>query len=219
MKNIQVISDFDGTITKADTLNRFLRTYADKEWLIVEDKWIKGEIGSRECIEEQMKLFPSMTKEKMDDFIDSVEIDESFVQFYNYLKKEKIDFCIISDGFDYFINRILLRYGINDAKIFSNKLKFESGKFFTSFPYSSENCERNSGVCKCEVLKNNILGNRIVTKRVLYAGDGLSDFCVSNKVDILFAKGSLLEYCKNTKIDNLIGFDSFDEIEKYIKRL
>lgn len=220
MKDIQVFSDFDGTITKEDTLNKFLQVYADKKWLDVEERWIQGEIGSKECIEEQMKLFPSMTEKIMNDFVDSIEIDETFVPFYNYLKSENIDFCIVSDGFDLFIKKILKRYGISDVKIFSNKVTFENGKFLTSFPYSKNDCLRQSGVCKCNVLKS----NRIVTKRLIYAGDGISDFCVSKMADILFAKGSLLEYCKNTKNHNLIGpdpidFDSFEEIERYIKAI
>lgn len=219
MENIQVFSDFDGTITKEDTLNKFLRLYADKKWLDIEDDWVKGKIGSKECIERQMKLFPEMTQEILDNFIDDIEIDESFVPFYNFLKQKNIDFYIVSDGFDYFIERILANHGIFDAKVFSNKLKFENGKFFTFFPNSNENCKRQSGVCKCGVLEKNKFGNRIVTKRVLYAGDGMSDFCAAQKVDILFAKGALLEYCKNTKIDNLIGFDTFDEIMNYIKNL
>lgn len=216
MENVQFFSDFDGTITKEDTLNKFLRVYADQQWLEVEECWIKGEIGSRECIEEQMKLFPSMTQELLDEFIDTIEIDETFPDFLEWLKSENVDFNIVSDGFDMFIEAILKKNNIDtrDIKIFSNKLTFKDGKFITEFPYKSEDCGRKSGVCKCNVVKL----NRIVTNSVLYAGDGLSDFCVSDKVNILFAKESLLEYCKDTKIDNLIGFDSFAEIKNYMKQ-
>ena len=56
MKNLVVFSDFDGTITKEDTLNKFLRVYADKKWLEIEDKWLNGEIGSKECIEEYINV-------------------------------------------------------------------------------------------------------------------------------------------------------------------
>ena len=201
MKNFQFFSDFDGTITKEDTLNKFLRVYAKTDWLEVEEKWMNGDIGSKQCIEEQMQLFPLMEQKSIDEFIESIEIDETFPDFLEYLKSEDIDFTIVSDGFDYF-----------------NKLKFENGRFQTFFPHFNENCKRKSGVCKCSVVKN----HRIVTKPVLYAGDGLSDFCVSGKVDILFAKGSLLEYCKDTKNDyrdgfDLVGFKSFDEIKNYIK--
>lgn len=216
---LQFFSDFDGTITKEDTLNKFLKMYANKKWLEIEDDWLKGEIGSKECIEKQMQLFPKMTQNIVDNFLNGIEIDETFPDFYRYLKSENIDFFIVSDGFDYFIEKILARYDITDAKIYSNKLKFEDGKFYPYFPYSNKNCKRKSGVCKCSVVETNKKSNIIVTKRVLYAGDGLSDFCVADKVNTLFAKGSLLEYGKNTKIDNLIGFDSFVEIEKYIKEI
>ena len=217
MSKIQVFSDFDGTITKVDTLNKFLETYADKKWLEIEKRWVDGEIGSSECIEEQMKLFPEMTIEEIEKFIDSVEIDDSFCDFYNFLKQNDIEFFVVSDGFDFFIKRILEKNGVDlkGIKIFSNKLTFEKGKFKTEFPFSNDECRRQSGVCKCKVVKE----NRIVTNRVLYAGDGLSDFCVSDKVDLLFAKGSLLEYCKDTKNNNLIGFESFAEIKDYIKNI
>ena len=36
--------DFDGTITKNDTVNSFFKTFADIEWLKVEQDWIDGKI-------------------------------------------------------------------------------------------------------------------------------------------------------------------------------
>ena len=217
MKNLVVFSDFDGTITKEDTLNKFLHIYADSKWLEIENRWINNEIGSKECIEEQMKLVSVPEQEKMDKFIESIEIDETFPDFYNYLRKENIAFYIVSDGFDYFISKILKKHGIDDAKIFSNKLEIKDGKFYTYFPNTDVDCKRKSGVCKCKIVDSKRKSNTIVTNRVLYAGDGLSDFCVSDRVDFLFAKGSLLEYCKNTQNDNLFGFNSFDEIKGFIE--
>ena len=42
MKNFQFFCDFDGTITKEDTLNKFLRVYAKTDWLEVERcYWLK----------------------------------------------------------------------------------------------------------------------------------------------------------------------------------
>ena len=215
MKNYQFFCDFDGTITKEDTLNKFLRIYAGDRWLESEKEWMEGKIGSKECIEKQMQLFDNVDYKLLENFVDSIEIDETFVDFLNYIKSQNIDFYIVSDGFDYFIERILKNYNISGIKIFSNKLKIENGKFQTFFPNYNEFCTPCSGVCKCNVIKS----NRIVTKRVLYAGDGISDFCASKNADFLFAKGRLLEYCKNTKIDNMIEFKSFKEIEDYIKLL
>ena len=56
MKEKIIVSDFDGTITTRDTLSTFLEEYAPKEWLILEDKWEKGEMGSAECLQKQFGL-------------------------------------------------------------------------------------------------------------------------------------------------------------------
>jgi 2,3-diketo-5-methylthio-1-phosphopentane phosphatase len=215
MKDIQFFCDFDGTITKEDTLNKFLQTYADKKWLEIEDQWIRKEIGSKVCIQEQMKLFPKMEVNEIEKFTDSIEIDETFLSFLEYLKAEKIDFYIVSDGFDFFIKSILEKNGIDtdSLNIFSNKLTIQDGKFITEFPYCNNHCKCLAGMCKCRILEL----RKIVTKRTIYAGDGLSDFCASGRANVLFAKGSLLEYCKNTKNDNFIAFKSFEEIINYIK--
>ena len=215
MNNYQFFCDFDGTITKEDTLNKFLCLYTEKKWLDIEDDWIKGKIGSKECIEKQMQLFDNVDENSLNEFIDSIEIDETFSDFLNYLKSQDIDFYIVSDGFDYFIERILKKYNIVGVKIFSNKLEIKDGKFITYFPNFNKECTPGSGVCKCNVIKS----NRIVTKRVLYAGDGLSDFCAAKNADFLFAKGKLLQYGKSTHLKNLIEFNTFAEIKDYMKML
>lgn len=215
MNNYQFFCDFDGTITKEDTLNKFLCLYADKKWLDIEDDWIKGKIGSKECIEKQMQLFDNVDENSLNEFIDSIEIDETFSDFLNYLKSQDIDFYIVSDGFDYFIEKILKKYNIVGVKIFSNKLEIKDGKFITYFPNFNKECAPGSGVCKCNVIKS----NRIVTKQVLYAGDGLSDFCAAKNADFLFAKGKLLQYGKSTHLKNLIEFNTFAEIKDYMKML
>lgn len=214
-KQIQFFSDFDGTITKEDTLNKFLQLYADSDWLEIEQCWKNGDIGSRICLERQMQLCKVLSENEMLDFINSIDIDETFPEFLRYLQSEDIDFFIVSDGFDYFINSVLARYGLKNLKVYSNKLKIIDGKYVTEFPNYNSSCSRKSGSCKCNVLNK----ERIVTKSVLYAGDGLSDFCVAQKADVLFAKGSLLEYGKNTQMNNLIAFDCFAEVEKYVKNI
>ena len=68
MKDFVFFSDFDGTITKEDTLNKFLQLYAYPEWIDVENKWLEGKIGSKECIEKQMQMFPPINDKIIDDF-------------------------------------------------------------------------------------------------------------------------------------------------------
>lgn len=215
MSGFQIFCDFDGTITKEDTLNKFLRVYADKKWLELEDDWVSGKIGSRECTSKQMELVPSLTIEEIDKFINTIDIDENFKDFMEFVKSENIDFYIVSDGFDYFINRILEKNGFKEIRVFSNHLEVKDGKFFCSFPYSNPKCKTGAGMCKCNIIKK----EKNVTNAVYYVGDGVSDFCASKCANKVFAKGRLLEYCKKNKIaeNGLIGFSSFDEIPKFLK--
>ena len=112
MKEKIIVSDFDGTITKKDTLSTFLELYADKEWLVIEDKWVKGEIGSAECLQKQFDLVKDLSPELIDTFVETMEIDDYFEEFNKVRLKNNIDFLILSDGLDYFINRILQKHGI-----------------------------------------------------------------------------------------------------------
>lgn len=216
MSGYQIFCDFDGTITKEDTLNKFLRIYADKKWLELEEEWIHGKIGSKECTLEQMKLVPVLDESEMENFIGGIAIDETFPEFIKYVRENDIDFYIVSDGFDFFINTILKNNGIEGIKIFSNHLHVENGKYVCEFPFANPDCIAASGMCKCSIVKK----HKNVTKPLLYVGDGISDFCVSNDLKTIFAKGKLLEYCKKNKEANngLIGFENFKEILDYLKK-
>lgn len=215
MRNVQIFCDFDGTITKEDTLNKFLRVYADKKWLEIEEEWISGKIGSRECTSLQMELVPNLSDEEMNNFVDGIEIDENFVTFMEFVKEKNIDFRIVSDGFDYFINTILERNGLFNINVFSNHMEIKNGKYICDFPYTNAKCKTGAGMCKCNIVKK----YKKPDFSILYVGDGFSDFCVSDKVDTLFAKGKLLEYCKKKKNarNGLTGFSNFKEILDFLK--
>lgn len=213
IRNIQIFSDFDGTITKKDTLNEFLRINADPKWLEIEQRWIDGEIGSKECLKEQMQLFKNFSKTEIDKFIKNIEIDDTFIEFYKAVKKQNIDFFILSDGLDYFIRKVLANNGITDAKIYANRLLWKETSLDVDFPNCNDKCDVKAGMCKClivEKCKNNVEGD------IVYIGDGVSDFCVSKKADFLFAKGKLLNYYSTDKEKKILSFFNFSQIAEYI---
>ena len=201
MKEKIIVSDFDGTITTRDTLSTFLKEYAPKEWLILEDKWVKGEMGSAECLQKQFGLIKNISPEMIEVFVDTIEIDDYFEEFNKVRLKNNVDFLILSDGLDYFINRILQKHDIENIKIVSNHAEFKNDKFLISFPNQNSDCIKHSGTCKCNVIKN----LRQNYKEIYYIGDGTSDICVADKSDFLFAKSTLLNYCKKIGL-NCIEF-------------
>lgn len=212
MKDKIVICDFDGTITKRDSLDMFLDTYAKEDWRVFEKEWFAGKMGSRECIKKQFDLLVDMDNEELDRFLKSVEIDDYFLEFYTIAKAQNIKVVVVSDGFDLFIDNILKNNGITDLEVHTNHLEFANGKFIMEFPNISNDCKKNSGTCKCkkvESFKNEY-------KTTFYVGDGISDFCVCDKTDYLFAKRRLSTYCEQNNI-SFIPYNTFKEVLNYDK--
>ena len=212
MHDIILVSDFDGTITKTDTLSKFLEDYADPKWLDIENDWRDGKFGSQECLIKQFALVPNLTPELIDKFLDSMEIDEGFIPFCQKANENNIPVVVLSDGLDYFINKIFEKNGIDFVNVITNHAYFDDrGRFRIEFPNDSKHCTNDAGTCKCKVVKN--LKKRY--KKVLYVGDGASDFCVSKEPDIVFAKAGLEEYCKNNGI-NHIKYSTYKDITNNI---
>ena len=207
MKKICIISDFDGTITEKDTLFGFFENFADKEWLNVEKEWLEGKISSKECLIKEFELVCNLDKKLINEYLKDVKVDKTFLDFYKKLRDKDIDFFVVSDGVDFFINKILKNSGLNNIEIISNHGEFIDRKFVLSFPNDCEKCKNNAGTCKCKIIEQ----KRKFYEKIIYLGDGASDFCVADKVDILFAKTKLLDYCKNKGI-NATEFEKFADI-------
>lgn len=209
MKKICVLCDFDGTITLKDALYSFFEKYCTQEWKIVESLWTEGKIGSKECLEREFALVPNLNQQLIDNYLKTVEIDRTFKDFYYFCEENSIDLYIVSDGIDYFIKKILEFHRIKKIKIISNHGEFVNKEFRLSYPNNAKNCTNNLGTCKCNVL-NDI---KKFYNKVIFVGDGVSDFCVANKADILYAKTSLLDYCMKNNI-KCSKYNNFEDIKK-----
>ncbi|AWB09533.1 2,3-diketo-5-methylthio-1-phosphopentane phosphatase [Thermodesulfobium acidiphilum] len=210
MKKI-IFCDFDGTITKKDTVDDFLRKFAMPEWEKIELLWQQGSIGSDECLRRQLACVKHVTLQDIYNFLDSVEIDNSFIDFYEFVKGKNIDFIVLSDGFDLFINYIFKKLKL-DIRFFSNSLTYKQGKLSIDFPYRDSLCQVSSGMCKCKIIEK--YSNK---QFVYYIGNGRSDFCPVKLADFIFSKDELTRF-SFVKGYNFFNFDSFSEIKDFISR-
>jgi len=210
LKRIKTIyCDFDGTITKKDAVNTFFELYADPKWTEYEDLWVQGKISSKENAISQVALLSNVTPEILNNYIDSIEIDDYFVEFVNFIRENNIELVIISDGFDLFIEKTLEKHNLKGIKFFANHLIYENNKFSIEFPYHNPKCDIGAGMCKCA---------RVQEKEYCYIGDGTSDLCVAKKASVLFASKVLKTYCKENNV-NCIPFENFSNIIKILKTI
>ncbi len=211
-----VFSDFDGTITQADVTDRILEELAHPLWREVEDEWVRGLIGSRECLERQMALVDASTEE-LNAVIDSIPLDPTFTAFYQFTRRGGIPFYVVSDGFDYVISRILKRAGVdgeleNGRHIYASHLEVSGRRVAASFPHSD--CEHGCATCKAAVMRQ--VENR--ETRIVFIGDGFSDRFAVEKADVVFAKKQLLGYCRRRNIP-CRAFETFADVQTKLEKL
>lgn len=196
--------DFDGTVVTDDVTDLVLERFALPEWRDIEARWEAGLINSAECMQAQIRLIQA-GREEIDAFLEQVEIDPGFKDFKQFCDRHEIQLVIVSDGVDYFIQRILALHSISGIRIIANRLVETEAGFDLDFPYARPDCRVAAGVCKCAVLEG--------SGPHLYVGDGRSDFCVAHSANMVFAKHKLAAYCRRKAIPHVVYSDFFDVLD------
>jgi 2-hydroxy-3-keto-5-methylthiopentenyl-1-phosphate phosphatase len=206
VKNKLILVDFDGTITQNDVGAALFNSFSKGKSKKIVSEWLQGRISSKECLQKECELI-EITKEEFENFTLVQKIDEHFRDFVDLCKWEKMDLAILSDGLDYYIELILMKYHLDDIPFYSNTVRFEGKKLIPEFPYYDQGCG-NCGNCKKYHLEN----LRRPNQKVVYIGDGLSDKCAIKEADFVFAKNDLKAFCEREKI----GYSEFRDFRDVI---
>jgi 2-hydroxy-3-keto-5-methylthiopentenyl-1-phosphate phosphatase len=144
-------------------------------------------------------------------------VDEHFGEFRTFCARNKIPLTILSDGLDFYVERVLRGAGLNDCVFFANHLEFVKvaggTRMDVSFPFTDSECEF-CGNCK----RNHMLTSSGENDIIVYAGDGVSDRCAVRYADIVFAKKGLIGYCQEANI-SYCEFSSFRDIQLRLESL
>lgn len=186
-RDCQIWIDFDGTISSKDTLDELIKNFSiDDSWLLAEEQWSKGLIGSRQCLEKEFALL-RITPDTLNDFLSKMKIDMGLFQILNLCEKWSIPITVVSDGIDLFITKILNSNGVFNLTIRSNTIIHEDNRITLVCPHHDSTCGVKAAHCKCSSMRE--LG--IPGKHNIYIGDGRSDLCPARHADIVFAKNAL----------------------------
>lgn len=110
MKKVFLV-DFDGTVTKVDTVDLMVKKFAKDGWQYYEELWEKGEMSTEECAIETLKLM-EVDEKKLLDLLYTIEIDDYFMEFLNFCRTKDYEVVIVSDGYDFNIKAIMDKYGL-----------------------------------------------------------------------------------------------------------
>ncbi len=186
----QVWIDFDGTITQKDVLDELIKGYAaDDSWMLAEQQWQEGLIGSRECLSRQFAVV-RISDAELDQFLQNIPIDDGIFPLFRLLDRTHVPYTVLSDGIDLFIRRLLDRNGLGHVPVRCNSIvrTGETGQGMElACPHASAACESASAHCKCQSMNTLAVQQR----KPIYIGDGRSDLCPARRCSCIFAKGVL----------------------------
>jgi 2-hydroxy-3-keto-5-methylthiopentenyl-1-phosphate phosphatase len=208
-----ILCDFDGTITPLDAYIVILEKYGHPAYLQLQTAFDNGEIETREYIERTFPLLEAPL-ETLNASHDSIPIDATFHSLYEYCTEQRMDLWIASDGFDWWIDRILKRFGYEDIPVLSNRVAFTRHGPRFIYPWRHETCP----VCKGQyaVCKNRIIQMlKRYAETVIFVGDGQSDFCAVGVADMILAKGKLATYCNQSEREYW-PFEDFDDVVRVL---
>lgn len=215
LADFMVFFDFDNTITSFDVLDGVIEKFSiNRDWVAYEEAWKEGEIGSRQCLEGQLRSI-RVTRQALCEYLSGIDIDPHFKRLLALLRAGGINPVILSDSFSFMIDFILKNHGIAGVKIYSNEFRFNKNRLIPSFPYTNNLCS-HCAHCKTSTLSNEAFKN----KKVIYAGDGLSDVCPACHADVVFAKNkcSLLKHFIDTGRE-CMAFTDLGDMYNYFRSM
>src|SRR5215470_12320034 len=181
---VRMYVDFDGTVTLGDTTDAILERFASAAWQTIEEQWVAGHIGSRDCLARQIGLL-RVSPEVLDDFVGAVEFDRDFPAFVTLCRDHGVPITVVSDGLDRVASAVLERAGVN-APLIANHLEWlGDDRWRLSFPHARGDCRSAAGNCKCVALADDSETISILI------GDGRSDICAAESANLVLAKGIL----------------------------
>lgn len=210
-ERVKIICDFDGTISARDVGHHFFELFvphSERRKRLL-NNWKAGMVSSKECLEKEVEWVEAGVEE-LDDFIDNEKLDPYFKDFVDFCNRRKYDFLILSDGLDYYIDRILMDSGLGYLDFEANHLVMNNGDIIgVEFPgFNTLDCTL-CGNCKKyyveEAKKKGFL--------TVYVGNGYSDVCPSRFAHIILAKGDLMAHCQEEERD-FIPFANFRDVER-----
>jgi 2,3-diketo-5-methylthio-1-phosphopentane phosphatase len=191
---IAVLSDFDGTITTNNVLNSLYGKFAAPSYREILERWNRGEISTMEEIETVFATI-SASRAEMESFLDTVTLDPGFPSLLKYCREAGIKFVIVSDGLVWYIEYILRHHEIQEVSVYACEIQFEEGGYRFSYPWFDPSTPLRS-VSKSTIVRD----YQSWGYKVIFIGDGVSDFEAVQVADIVYARDVLLDYTEDNGI-------------------
>ncbi|HET8967791.1 MAG TPA: haloacid dehalogenase-like hydrolase [Gaiellaceae bacterium] len=189
---MQLVLDWDGTVTQADTLHVAIEEFGDIDVFRAMESEIGRRLTLQEVIAAEMETITAPLEEVVAFLVETVPLRPGFAEIV-----DRHDPLIVSMGFHELIAPLLRREGV-DVRVDANRLDPQLAGWKAIFRPQAI-CEVCGEPCK----RSDVAG----LDGLVYVGDGFSDRCVAQAARRVFARDGLASYLAGKDV----AFELFDD--------
>ncbi|MDA1257243.1 MAG: HAD-IB family phosphatase [Chloroflexi bacterium] len=212
---LSLVLDFDGTVTTTDICVAIVREFIGPGWDDGLNRWRAGEIDQRQLMEWEFARLPGDRAEEMREYaLREATVRAGLADLLELCRSYDVPVEVVSNGMSFYIEAVLDREGLSDLPFVApiptlNGLNGPAAEFGDGV----ETCER-TGLCKCARARR----LRSDGRKIVFVGDGISDFCVADEADFVIARSSLKEHCAKQGIAHT-EFRDFNDVRRRVAEL
>lgn len=203
---LAVYVDYDGTITDQDTFAVLARDLVPPErWQQLEDELAQGKLTLREMLSIHASYLRSSLAEADAILAQRVAFDTSFSDFVAECERQKVAVAVLSSGVAALIACAMQRHGLARVQVLAGEVAFDpQGWVFHHRDESANGHDKAASVQRMQA----------AGRKVVFVGDGVSDYDAALVADIRFAKrGRPLEKFLQERQIPFTAFTSFAQVK------
>ena len=203
--------DFDGTITEEDVSFLLMDVFADGDWRQLLEEYIQGKMPVGDFNTRAFAMIKNDRQTLLDYIFTSgeVKIRPGFRELLVYCSEKGLEFSIVSNGLNFYIDAILEDMGIEDIEVFAAQSRFSRAGMEVKY-IGPDGSQLEDGFKEAYTKLFLSRGYQVV-----YVGNGISDIYPAIRAQHIFATGDLLELCKEKKL----SFTPFNDLNDVVKGL
>lgn len=211
---LHIVTDFDGTLMHQDVGDEIMHTLGvveRPETREVSRLFMEKKIGTAKWIQTAFAFLENRQQE-VDAVLERMRPRDGAERFLHYCREREYPVTVLSDGMRYYIDRLLERHQLEVDEIVANPIGYSaSGQFLLGVQNDNPACDW-CGCCKAGKVRS----IKQAGEKVIYLGDGVSDFYGSRFADWIFARGSLARYLDKLG-ETYFPFETFHDVIAVMK--
>ncbi|MBM2824524.1 MAG: 2,3-diketo-5-methylthio-1-phosphopentanephosphatase family protein [Dehalococcoidales bacterium] len=189
-----------------------LDAFADGDWRRKLSEYEQGRITVGRFNAEAFAMVKASRQSLVETTRSKVKIRPGFQEMVTCCRRKGFRLVIVSNGLDFYIETILTDIGLGDIEVLAARTEFSPGGIRVQYIGPDGN-QLDSDFKEAHT--NSFLGEGY---RIIYMGNGTSDFAPARRCHYIFATSNLLSSCQQAHLE-CVPFTDFYQVVNVLERL